>query len=574
MNSFTTLARPVRAKLLLGAALSFAGAAAGVLPFVAVAEIGRILLGAGQAADAWRWAGIGAAGALLRLTLVVAAGLITHYADADLQRHLRSRVARHTTRVPLGWLLGHGSGQLKKALHDDIDDLHHLIAHALNDVAGGIGLPLAAIVYLAGIDWRMMLVTLVPIPLALIAIKRAHRSLPERMAALTAAQRRINEATIEYADGIQVIKTYGRTGEANQRFSQAVEELSTALQRWSTDSAPAIYASRLLMSAPLFLLVICAGGLAMVAAGWLTPLHLLPFLLLGVSLPTPYTTIVQGTQHLRRARLAAAHLQQVLHAPVLPEPAAPARPPSYDVEFAQVSFSYDGHTPVLHEVSARCLAGTLTALVGPSGSGKTTLARLVPRFFDTTAGAVRIGSRDVRDLASHELLGSVAMVFQDVVLLRDTVRDNIRLARPQADQAEVEAAARAARLHEVITRLPRGYDTVLGEDGAGLSGGERQRLTIARAILQDAPIVVLDEATAFADPENEAAVQEALSELTAGRTVMVIAHRLHTITNADQILVLDGGHLVEHGCHDDLLAMGGTYARLWQAQETTLKETA
>jgi ATP-binding cassette subfamily B protein len=197
----------------------------------------------------------------------------------------------------------------------------------------------------------------------------------------------------------------------------------------------------------------------------------------------------------------------------------------------------------------------------------------VPRFFDTANGAVRIGGVDVRDIPGPELLGSVALVFQDVVLLRDTVRDNIRLARPEASPQEVEAAARAARLHEVIARLPHGYDTLLGEDGGGLSGGERQRLTIARAILQDAPIVILDEATAFADPENEAAVQEALSELAAGRTVLVIAHRLHTITHADQILVLDHGRIVERGRHDHLLTRGGTYARLWQAQQTIPQET-
>jgi ATP-binding cassette subfamily B protein len=300
---------------------------------------------------------------------------------------------------------------------------------------------------------------------------------------------------------------------------------------------------------------------------------LLPFLLAGVGLTGPYVTLGQGVQVLRRARLAATHVEQILETPPLPEPRQPTVPSDHRVEFEGVSFSYDDAGEALSDIDVVCETGTLTALVGPSGSGKTTFTRLIPRFFDVETGAIRVGGVDVRDIGSQVLLSRISMVFQDVVLLRDTVRENIRLGRPEAPDGEVEAAARAARIHDVIVALPQGYDTVLGEGGGFLSGGERQRLTIARAILQDAPIVILDEATAFADPENEVQVQDALAELTRGKTVFVIAHRLHTITHADQILVLDRGRIVERGTHDTLLGEGGLYSELWAAQERVLEHS-
>jgi len=285
----------------------------------------------------------------------------------------------------------------------------------------------------------------------------------------------------------------------------------------------------------------------------------------GIGLPTTINPAIQGSQGLRKGRAAAGNIEGLLRHPPLPEPANPALPDGARIEFDDVHFSYDGRTEVLRGVRAVCEPGTITALVGPSGAGKSTLAALVPRFHDVTGGAVRIGGVDVRDIPTERLLASMALVFQDVVLVRDTVTENIRLGRPEAGRDEVEAAAKAAAIHDVITALPDGYDTVLGED-VELSGGERQRLTIARAILSDAPIVVLDEATAALDPDSETAVQHALSALIAGRTVLVVAHRLHTITEADQILVLDDGRVVERGRHADLLAVNGRYARMWAVQ--------
>jgi ATP-binding cassette, subfamily B, bacterial IrtA/YbtP len=301
--------------------------------------------------------------------------------------------------------------------------------------------------------------------------------------------------------------------------------------------------------------------------GSLPVADLLPFLVVGIGLPTAVVPAVHGSQGLRKGRMAAGHIESLLTRAPLPEPRTPRRPDGYRVEFDDVTFSYDGVADAVRGITAVCPPGTVTALVGPSGAGKSTLATLLPRFYDVTGGAIRIGGVDVREIDSATLLSSMALVFQDVVLVRDTVAENIRLGRQDATDEEVRRAAKAAQIHHVIEELTDGYDTVLDSAGGGLSGGERQRLTIARAILADAPIIVLDEATASLDPDNEAAVQNALAELADGPTVLVIAHRLHTISGADQILVLDGGRLAETGTHPDLLARDGLYARMWRAQE-------
>ncbi|GAB3931580.1 ABC transporter ATP-binding protein [Kribbella albertanoniae] len=562
-----SLFHAVRGRLLFGAGLSLVSSALGLLPYVAVAEIAKTLLTVDTPGRAVvGWLAVGVAGAAGRLGLLVAGNLLTHYVDADLQRQLRARLARHLSTVPLGWFSKKGSGELKKVLDDDIEDMHHLVAHAGLDVASAVGLPLAAIVYLVTVDWRMTLVTLALLPLAMLTISRAHRTLPVRMQQLVTAQQSINNATVEYVDGIQVIKAYRLTGRAWRRFSGAVDEFCDALAAWSAESGRALFASMALLSPAAVLVVVIGAGSAMISAGWLAPVDLLPFILVGVGLPAPYMTLVQGTQLLRKGKAAAGNVSAVLDEPSLPTVREPRMPSQWDIRFAAVDFGYDEHHQVLHHVDLHCPQGSVTALVGPSGSGKTTLTRLVPRFFDVTGGAIRIGEVDVRELAPGVLLRMVAVVFQDVVLVRDTIRENIRLGDPTAGDDEVEAAARAAQLHETILALPDGYDTVVTSRGGVLSGGERQRLTIARAILQDAPIVLLDEATASVDPDNEAAIQQALAELTKGRTLLVVAHRLHTIARADQIVVLDDGHVVGRGTHDELLNSAGKYARMWAAQ--------
>ncbi|PRX99708.1 ABC transporter ATP-binding protein [Allonocardiopsis opalescens] len=572
LGAAARMLRPVRARLIACAVLSAAAAAAGVVPFVAVAEIGRTVLtapGAAAAAPAvWAWAGAGAAGAALRLLLLGLSTHIGHTADAEMLHHLRVRIVRRLGVLPLGWFRAAGSGEVKKAMTDDLEAMHELFAHTLGGMAGAAAALLAGVGYLLSVDPRLALITLAVPLLSVLAYRIGMRSSSPHAARLLAAEGRISAASVEYVDGIGVVKTFGGTGErALGRFDAAMREHTGAYRAWAAENRTTSAVNRVLGSETAVLGVVAAAGLGFVAAGRLGAADLLPFLAVGIGLPTAVApALVHGAHGLRTARMAAGHIAGLLSRPPLPEPERPRRPRGHRVEFDRVTFSYDGAANAVEDISAGCEPGTVTALVGPSGAGKSTLAALLPRFHDVTGGAIRVGGVDVRDMASRELLASVSPVFQDVVLLRDTVAENIRIGRPEAGDDEVRRAAKAAQVHDVVMRLPHGYDTVLGAGGGGLSGGERQRLTIARAILADAPIVVLDEATAALDPDSEAAVQDALAELVAGRTVIVIAHRLHTVSGAHRILVLDQGRLAESGTHPELLARGGLYARMWRAQ--------
>jgi len=569
-GSLWRLLRPVRGHLLACALLSVLGAGAGLLAYIAVAEIARVALGASDITDVagtiWMWAGLGIGGGASRLVLVFLSSRLGHYADAAVLHDLRVRLIRQLGTFPIGWFRATGSGAVKRALTSDLEEMHQLIAHALGEVLGAAVAIGVGITYLALVDWRMAGVTVGVLGLWAICFKTAMRSMSLHLERLKAAELRISAASIEYADGIGVVKTFGTGGRILARFAAAVREHREAFGVWVDETRYSSAAARLFGSEMAVLAAVMAVGLWLVASNSLAVADLLPFLVIGIGLPTSLVPAVLGAQGLRKGRMSAGIVEGLLSQPGLAEARRPVEPVGHRIEFRNVGFSYPNGTAALSDVSLVCEPGSITALVGPSGAGKSTLAGLLPRFFDVSAGAISIGGADIRELPTATLLSSLALVFQDVVLLRDTVIANIRIGRPDASAAEVRAAAAAAQIHEVIERLPLGYDTVLGGDGAGLSGGERQRLTIARAILSRAPIVVLDEATAALDPDNETAVQAALATLAAGKTMIVIAHRLETVAGADQIVVLDGGRIAEAGRHRQLLERNGLYARMWRAQ--------
>ncbi|MEV1080230.1 ABC transporter ATP-binding protein [Streptomyces sp. NPDC050211] len=444
--------------------------------------------------------------------------------------------------------------------------MHHLVGHALTDMAAALVTPLAALGYLLWVDWRLTLVTLIPVVLFVVAHAVMMRGFGEHMDRYNEAMTRVNAAVVEFVQGIAVVKTFGQTRRAHDRFRRASDDFADFWWQWVRPMLRLSSVSQAAVAPPTVLVVVLGAGIVFVAQGWAEPVDVVPFALLGLALAAPLLTLEYGSMDLKLASAAAGRVAALLHTPALAEPTTPRQPRGHRVEFDGVAFSYDGQARVLRGIDAVLEPGTVTALVGPSGSGKSTLARLLPRFWDVDEGAVRIGGVDVREIGSIELYRHVGFVFQDVQLLRTSIHDNIALARPDATADEVAHAAGAAQIHERIEQLPRGYDSVVGED-AHLSAGEAQRVSIARALLADTPILVLDEATAFADPESEAAIQDALSALVAGRTLLVIAHRLHTVVHADQILVLSGGEIVERGRHPELAAAGGTYARMWAAQE-------
>lgn len=563
------LLAPVRPHLIGCAALSAASAAAGIVPYMAVAEMARALLAepAGSAARVWEWVGIGAAGAALWLLLLVQSSRLGHYADAAILHALRVRIVQHLGTLPLGWFRVSGSGRVKRAMTGDLEEMHEVIAHALGQLTGAVTVTVVATTYLLIVDVPLALVAIGVVAVMAACYRISMRSMTIHMNRLIAAEAAISAASIEYADGIQVVKTFGTGRRVLHRFDDAATEYANAFADWVAEVRLSSAATRVFGSEISVLAAVTGAGLFSVANGTLDVADLVPFLVVAVGLPTSILPAVSAAQGVRKGRMGAANIERLLTRPPLPEPLRPQYPREFGVQFDNVSFSYDGRMRVIDGVSAMCPPGQVTAIVGPSGAGKTTMAALLPRFYDVTDGSVRIGGVDVRSIPSTELLGAMSLVFQDIVLLRDSVAENIRIGRPHASDAEVRRAAVAAQIDGVIERLPCGYDTLLDAGGGALSGGERQRLTIARAILSEAPIVVLDEATASLDPDNEAAVQDALAALAAGKTVIVIAHRLNTIAGAQQILVLDRGRIVERGTHDQLLARGGLYARMWVAQE-------
>ncbi len=560
------LLRPVRTRLIVAVLLQVLSSLAALGPLLAVAVIARVFMGDEpvEAATVWLVLGLGGLGGLVALAAAAAATTISHLADADAQVHIRRRITTHLSRVPLGWFSQRSSGVVKRAVHDDVEAVHILVAHTLLDVAAAVTTMTVTAFILVAVDWRLALVPLLVTAVGTGLFRRAMTGSAGQMVRYGQALGRINSAAIEFIDGIAVVKLFGRTGQAHQRFVEASDAFVEFFRDWQQRTIRVATASQLALSPVVMVMAILLAGGVFVTQGWLPAADLVPFLLFGPALTAPIASIATRNQQLQQARSAAERIDALLREPLLPTVQTSAVPADQTVAYRNVSFSYDGETEVLRNIDLTLEPGTVTALVGRSGGGKSTLAMLLARFFDPAEGAITLGGVDVRDLEPEVLYHHVGFVFQDVQLLRMSVGANIALGRPSACAAEIEAAARAAQIHERIERLPRGYDSILGED-AHLSGGEEQRLSIARLLLADPAIVILDEATAFADPESEAAIQEAFSRLVAGRTVLVVAHRLHSIAGADQIVVLEHGRIVERGTHADLLARYGEYAVLWNA---------
>ncbi|MGF1344257.1 ABC transporter ATP-binding protein [Streptomyces flavovirens] len=564
-----TLAEPVRERLALAVGLQAFAALCGVVPFIAVSRIaGRLTAGAPADGSAlWPLVTLACVSGLVALVCGTAAGTLAHIADNDLQLSLRRRLARHIGRLPLGRLTGRGTGEVKQAVQDDVSALHTLFAHTLLDVVSVLAAPVLILVYLFTVDRRLALVSVVPLLLGVFLFSRAMAGAAAQMTEFGAAVGRISAAAVEFASGIAVFKSFGRGGKAHERFVRATEGFADFFSGWVRSTLLTSTAAILVVAPAVVLLLLTVLGAVFVTQGWTTGAELVPFLLLGPAVAAPMGVVGPRIQQIRAGQAAAVRITELLDAPTLPEPTTAVLPDGHHVCLREVSFSYDGNTDVLSGVDLDLAPGTVTALVGPSGSGKSTLASLLPRFHDVTAGTVTLGGADLRDIPATELYRRVGFVLQDVRLLRASVADNIRLGRPDATDEEVERCARAARIHDRVMELPDGYATEIGT-AVTLSGGEAQRLSIARALLADAPVLVLDEATAYADPHSEALIQDGLSALAAGRTLLVIAHRLPTIRTADRIVVLEDGRVTEQGRHADLLVAGGRYAALWEAQRT------
>lgn len=557
--------QPVRGTINRAIAFAVINVIAGLIAIALIPRIAQ-LLNAGQMTQVWQWIGVAICLILVSLFCKVWAFRVSHLGAFRLEEILRNRLADHLAKLPLGYVITTGSGAIKKIIQDDVKALHAFVADGTPLMAKAYTSPVLALLVLLWVDWRMTLVTITLMPAAMILMQLSMKDYAAKRREYDDANEQINNTVIEFVQGMQVVRTFDDGTSSFIRFRDALDEFTDRLKRWSEATATSGRIGYLLFQPLPTTLVTAIAGSWMMIQGWINFPVLLMFLLLAPAVIGGFMPLMMLAHHINRANAAARRIGQVFAEPELPQPAQPQVPTDASITFENVSFAYDQRLALV-DVSFTLPPGSVTALVGPSGAGKSTVAKLIPRFWDVTSGAIKIGWVDVRDMTSDTLMSWVSFVFQDTFLLYDTVFENIRLGRLDATSAEVEAAARAAQAHDFIIDLPDGYQTLVGERGTRLSGGERQRITIARAILQDNPIVVLDEATAFADPENEALIQAAIAALTQDKTLIIIAHRLSTITDADQIIALDRGSVVECGKHNDLVVENGLYAKLWAHHE-------
>ncbi|MCA0851313.1 ABC transporter ATP-binding protein [Salipiger thiooxidans] len=562
------LLKPIRLRLHCAAAMAGLGQILTLVPLAGVALIGRQALDPSGGMAALQHGTVAALciGAMVAgLTLLTLAEYLSHLADNALTDGLRRRVTERLMHVPLGWFTARASGSVKQALQDDMNTLHELTAHYFTTRARCIAAIGAAACFLVWIDWRMAIISLVPFPLYHLIFVAAKKSIGrDRMESFAAAQAGIGDAVGEFSRAMPVLRTFGKTGEAHAAYSGAVRHFLDAFLHFTRPLVAPLANANALITPVSVASIVLAAGVLFVGLGWMAPADLLPFLLVAPGVSAPMMLLGFMAHGLAHATAAADRIDAVLRVAPLPAPGpgTAAVPDGHILRFERVGYAYEGGAGALSGIDLTLEPGSVTAITGASGAGKSTIARLALRFFDPSEGRITLGGIDLRDLDSAELYKRIGFVLQEVQLLNASLRDNIALGRPDASRAEIEAAATVAQIHDRILALPRGYDSVIGQD-ADLSGGEAQRVSIARALLLDPPILVLDEVTAAMDAEGELALQQALSELARGRTLLVIAHRLETIAGADRIIVLERGRIRESGTHAALLARGGPYAALW-----------
>lgn len=514
----------------------------------------------------WLWSYI-ALGAFFAFGVLTFASLmLSHIAAFNILYEIRMQLVQKMVRLPLGFFSRRASGELKKIMSDDVERIELFIAHHIPDIVTALLFPLILVSYMFAVDWRLAIVVLAVLAMAFYVMGRMYtgKKIREVSKRYVETLGRMNASIVEYIRGIQVVKTFTESTNAYRKLNDDIKEYRKFANEVNVQYQPTYVGFLTILSSALLFIIPVAVWLFVGSASYATFVPvLLMFLFFGVAVFFPVLKLLWIGSFLNQNNMGVQKIDDILYMDEIEEPDIPRHPKDASVEFRNVSFAYDT-TPILKAISFISHPGTITALVGPSGAGKSTVAMLTARFWDVQSGEILIGGVPVKEIPTSVLMDNVAFVFQDNMLFFDTIEENIRMGNKTATFEEVARAACAAQCHEFIESLPNGYQTLVGEGGIYLSGGEAQRIALARAILKDSPIILLDEATAFADPENEGKILAAFSHLIKGKTVLVIAHRLSTITNADRILYVDKGVIAEQGTHEQLLALKGEYARMWE----------
>lgn len=557
-------------KMRISILLAVLGEMFGIVPFLMVALLAdELYRGTATIQRVLFFSGIAAICQLIKMLLTWRSSLMSHKISFTILKNIREAITDRMAKVPMGVMLETPTGTFKNLIVDNVAKLEDSMAHFMPELPSNIAAPLCSILLIFILDWRMGLASLITIPLGILFFAAMMRGYGPRMENYMRSANDMNSSLVEYVSGIQVIKAFNRSASSYGKYSKSVNYFHDSTMEWWSQcwfwnaAARAVLPSTLLGTLPVGAWLYMEGTLS------------LPVFLISLVVPLGFVApLMKVSEAMEQVSMIKGNLEQVtafLKTPELVRPSEPVSLGERTYQFEDVHFGYK-ETEVLHGISFQTRPGTMTAIVGPSGSGKSTIAKLMAGFWDVTSGSVRFGGQDIRQIPFEQLMGEISYVTQDNFLFDKSIRENIRMGNPAATDEEVEDAAKAANCHDFIMQLEQGYDTLAGDAGDRLSGGERQRITIARAMLKPSSVVILDEATAYADPENEALIQQAISKLVAGKTLIVVAHRLNTIRNADQILVVANGNIAGRGTQEELLRECPIYQKMWQDYAGTIEE--